>query len=74
MNGVVAQLVEHLLCKQGVTSSNLVGSTILRSFGAADGKPRLVAKDALRSLGEGGRNGAKYMDNDVNKPFCSLKV
>jgi hypothetical protein len=25
--GVVAQLVEHLLCKQGVTSSSLVGST-----------------------------------------------
>jgi hypothetical protein len=27
--GVVAQLVEHLLCKQRVTSSNLVGSTKL---------------------------------------------
>lgn len=27
--GVVAQLVEHLLCKQGVASSNLAGSTKL---------------------------------------------
>jgi hypothetical protein len=27
--GVVAQLVEHLLCKQGVASSNLAGSTNL---------------------------------------------
>ena len=26
-NGVVAQLAEHLLCKQGVASSNLAGST-----------------------------------------------
>ena len=25
--GVVAQLAEHLLCKQGVASSNLAGST-----------------------------------------------
>ena len=25
--GVVAQLVEHLLCKQGVVSSSLIGST-----------------------------------------------
>jgi hypothetical protein len=28
-NGVVAQLAEHLLCKQGVASSNLAGSTNL---------------------------------------------
>ena len=27
LNGVVAQLAEHLLCKQGVTGSNPVGST-----------------------------------------------
>ena len=27
-NGAVAQLVEHLLCKQGVRSSNLLSSTI----------------------------------------------
>ena len=26
-SGVVAQLVEHLLCKQGVMSSNLIAST-----------------------------------------------
>ena len=25
--GVIAQLVEHLLCKQGVVSSSLIGST-----------------------------------------------
>ena len=27
LSGVVAQLVEHLLCKQRVTGSNPVGST-----------------------------------------------
>ena len=30
--GVVAQLVEHLLCKQGVAGSNPAGSTIYDSI------------------------------------------
>ena len=30
-SGVVAQLVEHLLCKQGVIGSNPIGSTICRA-------------------------------------------
>ena len=37
--GAVAQLVEHLLCKQGVRSSNLLSSTNLRA-----------AKVVIRSL------------------------
>ena len=28
--GVIAQLVEHLLCKQGVVSSSLIGSTKIK--------------------------------------------
>ena len=31
--GVIAQLVEHLLCKQGVVSSSLIGSTKKRGRG-----------------------------------------
>ena len=31
--GVVAQLVEHLLCKQGVVSSSLISSTKTRIKG-----------------------------------------
>ncbi len=31
LSGVVAQLVEHLLCKQRVASSNLAGSTKKKS-------------------------------------------
>jgi hypothetical protein len=30
-SGVVAQLVEHLLCKQGVIGSNPIGSTTCRA-------------------------------------------
>ena len=30
MDALVAQLVEHLICNQGVTSSNLVGGTTFR--------------------------------------------
>ena len=33
--GVVAQLVEHLLCKQGVVSSSLISST--KTKGEGDG-------------------------------------
>ena len=31
-SALVAQLVEHLICNQGVTSSNLVGGTIFLSM------------------------------------------
>ena len=31
--GVVAQLVEHLLCKQGVVSSSLISSTKTKEGG-----------------------------------------
>ena len=37
--GGVAQLGEHLLCKQGVIGSNPFTSTSLRSFGASAGRP-----------------------------------
>ena len=33
--GVVAQLVEHLLCKQGVVSSSLISSTKTKREGDA---------------------------------------
>ena len=32
-SGVVAQLVEHLLCKQGVVSSSLISSTRIKGKG-----------------------------------------
>ena len=37
--GVIAQLVEHLLCKQGVVSSSLIGST--KTKGKGDESPPL---------------------------------
>ena len=38
--GVIAQLVEHLLCKQGVVSSSLIGST--KKTGKGDENPLSV--------------------------------
>ena len=45
--GGVAQLGEHLLCKQGVDGSNPFTSTSLRSCGASAGRP---ASDLGRKL------------------------
>ena len=51
--GGIAQLVERLLCKQDVDSSNLSGSTIRRvPPGLAHGRPLLDAANAL-SLSKG---------------------
>ncbi len=41
-SGVVAQLVEHLLCKQGVVSSSLISST--RIIGKGDVNPLFQKK------------------------------
>ena len=40
--GVVAQLVEHLLCKQRVVSSSLISSTTFRVCDAMGGRPPIV--------------------------------
>ena len=39
-SGVVAQLVEHLLCKQGVVSSSLISSTRIKEAEKARTKKR----------------------------------
>ena len=39
-SGVVAQLVEHLLCKQGVVSSSLISSTRIKKQKRQEHKKR----------------------------------
>ena len=48
--GVVAQLVEHLLCKQGVVSSSLISST------KTNGKGMYVPflSETIKKSGKGG--------------------
>ena len=42
-NGALAQLGEHLLCKQGVIGSIPIGSTSLRRVAASAGEPSALA-------------------------------
>ena len=43
-NGALAQLGEHLLCKQGVIGSIPIGSTSLRRVAASAGEPAICAR------------------------------
>ena len=67
--GPVAQRLAHLICNEEVTSSNLVGSTTLRSssFGVA-GHPRseIRAKSAPRSPPEADEVG-QHFNNRISK-------
>jgi hypothetical protein len=51
--GGVAQLGEHLLCKQGVIGSNPFTSTSLRSFGASAGRPASKSSPEASLFGPG---------------------
>ena len=59
LNGVLAQLVEHLLCTQGVRSSNLLSSTIyivyynLVKFSCIGGVAQLVRAIGSYPIGRG---------------------
>ena len=46
--GVIAQLVEHLLCKQGVVSSSLIGSTKITKDKRRKGGELVMVKVLVR--------------------------